>query len=507
MRWSNTHGFASRTTSIAILALLLSTPSSHSFGVVASPVALPNLLKHNHIDGDLVDSSFLSGQAFADAAKIINNNDNNNNNNNDIITQAKPSFPRRILLQMRRASSSPSSSSRPSPSPPSARFLSAYETIVNSDSQLPMFLDHKLQRQQRRRARMANMSKHPQPSDNHNKNAIDSNEALRPRIATNNVQNNMAENAMSTQGPGDEVKVVTHDRSSTQGVPSASKPATDKNRWALRNSLGMEEEMDGEGVMVENKEDKATLIGMSEKHMEEEKAGGVALEDLSFGMQVQHPSSEGASFSSEEHPLSQKPAEVQVEDIPVPEIEPIVFQHSDRDVLEPRRSIRKRSSQFQHHRHLVTSASSSSSSSRSALHSALASAFVVAASGLALSFVVISYSMYSRRREKSPLGFFHYLTQGAFDSSYSYGHLSEASSLLPVATIPSPTSAVFPFGVSALSASSSSSCSGNSSGEEPEIAVSSCAQVTPSASYKADVGRRASRQLLVESKIEHQYKP
>ncbi|KAG0088813.1 hypothetical protein BGZ93_010232 [Podila epicladia] len=339
-------------------------------------------------------------------------------------------------------------------------------------------------------------------------NAIDSNEALIPRITTNNVQNNMAENAMGPQGPGDEVEVVTHDMSSTQAVSSTSNPATDKNRWALRNSRGMEEEMDEEGVVVANRENEPTLIDMSETRMEEEKAGGIAPEYPSFGMQVQQPSNEGTPFSLEEHAPSQNTVEVQVEDIPVPKIEPIVVQHSDHDVLEPRRSVHKRSSQSLHHRRLVTSTSSppSSPSSRSALHSALASAFVMAASGLALSFVVISYSMYSRRREKSPLGFFHYLTQGVFDSSYSYGHLYEVSSLLPVATIPSPTSAAFPCGVSALS-SSSSSCSGDSSGEEPEIAVSSCAQVTPSASYKADMGRRASRQLLVENKVEHQYKP
>ncbi|KAG0038507.1 hypothetical protein BGZ82_011788 [Podila clonocystis] len=498
MRWStsNTHGFACRAISIALLALLLSTPSSHTFGVEASPVALPNILKHNHIDGDLVDSSFLSGQAFADASNI-------NNDNNIIITPVKPTFPQRILLQLKRASSSPSSSSRPSPSPPSPRFLSAYETIVNSDSQLPMFLDHKLQQQQqqRRRAKMGKLSKDPHPSDNHSKNAIDSNEALRPRITANNVQNNMVENAMGPQGPGDEVEVVTHDRSSIQAVSSESNLETDKNRWALRNSRGMDEEMDGKGVVVENKEEEATLVDMSETRMAEEKAGVVAPEDLSSGMQVQQPSSEGASFS-EEHLLSRMPAEVQVEDIPVPKVEPIVVQHSDHDVLEPQLSIHKRSSQSLHRR-VVTSASSSPPPPRSALHSALTSAFVMAASGLALSFVVVSYSMYSRRREKSPLGFFHYLTQGVFNSSYSYAHVSEASLLLPVATIPSPTSAAFPCGVSALSSSSSSS-SGDSS-EEPEIAVSSCAQMTSSPTYK-DVGRRSSRQLL-ESKVEHLYDP
>ncbi|KAF9310490.1 hypothetical protein BG003_008507 [Podila horticola] len=500
MRWStsDTHGFASRATSIAFIVLLLSTPSFHPSGVAASPVARqPNILKHNHIDGDLVDSSFLSGQAFADASNIINDD------NINIIAQVKPSIPRRIFLQLKRASSSPSSSSRPSPSPPSPRFLSAYETIVNSDSQLPMFLDHKLQQQrQRRRASAAKLSKDPQPnhpSGNHNNNAIDSNEALRPRIATNNVQNNMAINAMAPQGPGDEVGEVTHDMSSTQAVSSESIPATDKNRSALRNSRSMdEEEMEGrQGAVVGKKEEEVTFSDASETRMVEEKAS-VAPEDLSSGMQVQQPYSEDASFSPEQ-PSFKSPAEVQVEDIPVPEIVPIVV-HRERDVLEPRRSIHKRSSPL-HRRRLVTFASSSSPPPpRSALHSALASAFAMAASGLALSFVVISYSMYSRRREKSPVGFFHYLTQGVFDSSYSFSHPPEASSLLPVATIPSPMSATFPCGVSA---SSSSSCSGDSS-EEPEIAVSSCAQVTPSASNKADVGRRASRQLL-ESKVEHLY--
>ncbi|KAG0015678.1 hypothetical protein BGZ81_011571 [Podila clonocystis] len=494
MRWStsNTRGFACRVTSIALLALLFSTPSFHSFGVEASPVALPNILRHNHIDGDLVDSAFLSGQAFGDASDL-------SNDDNIIITAVKPSFPQRILLQLKRASS-PSSSSRPSPSPLSPRFLSAYETIVNSDSQLPMFLDHKLQQQQRRRAKMSKLSTDPHPSDNHSKNAIDSKEALRPRIPANNVQNNMVENAMGPQGPGDDAEVVPHDMFSIQAVPSESNLETDKNRWALRNSRGMDEEMDGKGVMVENKEE-ATLVDMSETRMAEEKAGVVTPDDLSSGIQVQQPSSEGASFS-EKHLLSQMPAEVQVEDIPVPKVEPIVVQHSDRDVLEPQRSIHKRSSQSLRRR-LGTSASSSPPSPRSALHSALSSAFVMAASGLALSFIVVSYSMYSRRREKSPLGFFHYLTQGVFDSSYSYAHLSEASSLLPVATIPSPTSAAFPCGVSALSSSSSSS-SGDSN-EEPEIAVSSCAQVTSSPTYK-DVGRRSSRQLL-ESKVEHLYDP
>ncbi|KAG0331048.1 hypothetical protein BG000_011254 [Podila horticola] len=291
----------------------------------------------------------------------------------------------------------------------------------------------------------------------------------------------MAINAMGPQGPGDEVGEVTHDMSSIQAVSSESIPETDKNRSALRNSRNMEEEEmeGGQGVVVRKKEEEVTFSDASETRMVEEKTG-VAPEDLSSGMQVQQAYSEDASFSPEQSSFK-SPAEVQVEDIPVPEIVPIVV-HRERDVLEPQRSIHKRSSPL-HRRHLVTFVSSSSPPPpRSALHSALASAFAMAASGLALSFVVISYSMYSRRREKSPLGFFHYLTQGVFDSSYSFSHPPEASSLLPVATIPSPMSAT----------------------EEPEIAVSSCAQVTPSASYKADVGRRASRQLL-ESKVEHLY--
>ncbi|KAF9389103.1 hypothetical protein CPC16_006061 [Podila verticillata] len=490
MRWStsNIHqGFTA--TSIALVLVLLSTPS-HPSAVMASPVVpQPNILEHNHIDGDLFDSSFISGQAFADASNII--------------APAKPSLPRRILLQLQKHASSAasSSSSRPSPSPQSPQFLSAYETIVNSDSQLPMFLDHKLQqRQQHRRARVAKMlakasagkiSEDPQPHqpssldhNNSNNNDIDANEAL-PRIATNNVQNNMAENAMRVQGPGDEVGEVTHDLPSTPVLSSEATLTTDKNRSALRNSRGMEEEDEEGVVVVDKKEEEATFI-VSETHMEE-KASAVAPEDLFSGMQDQELSSEGVLPS--ERPSSQTPSEVQVEHVPIPEVEPIVVFHSERDVLEPR-SIHKRSSPI--HRHRLATSTSSSPSSRSTLHSALASAFVMAASGLALSFIVISYSMYSRRREKSPLGFFHYLTQGVFDSSYSSSYLSEVSSL-PVATIPSPTNAAFPSGVS-------SSCSGDSS-EEPEIAVSSCTQMTSSA-YRADVGRRASRQLLVESKVE-----
>lgn len=347
------------------------------------------------------------------------------------------------------------------------------------------------------KASVGKMSKGVQPRqsssfdhDNNinNNNAIDLNEGL-PRIATNNVQNNnMAESAMALQGPGDEVREVTHDLPSTHVLSSETTPTTDKNRSALRNSRGMEEETeDDEGVVVvDKKEEQDALFAVSETHMEE-RAGVVAPEDVFYGMQDQRPSSEGV-FSSSKHPSSQTPSEVQVEDVPVPKVEPIVVHHSERDVLEPR-SIHKRSSPI-HRRRLATS--TSLPSSRSALHSALASAFVMAASGLTLSFIVISYSMYSRRREKSPLGFFHYLTQGVFDSSYSSSYLSEVSSL-PVATIPSPTNAAFPFGVS-------SSCSGDSS-EEPEIALSSCTQMTSSA-YRADVGRRASRQLLVESKVE-----